>query len=169
VCQHGRNFGAATGRPHLHDAEVEDVDHVAQCRVEAEGERELLVDEGADQRLGVIDLTDPRGSERNGLAGWPQGTHVEDAADMDVAGEKYQAAAGRGIAVRVTCRERLLQQVLLLAPGGAVRPLVARFVEVGDLEVAEIGLLAGEPRDLRTGKWANTSSMNVHWRKPRIG
>src|SRR4029453_18322364 len=150
MCQHGGNLGAAAARLHLHDAEVEAVDHVAQGGVETEGEREPLIDEAADQRLGVFDLTDARGGKRNGLAGWSQGADVENAADVDIAGEKYQPAAGRGVAVHVTRRERLLQQVLLLASRSAVRPLVARLVEVGDLEVAEIGLLAGEPGQLRT-------------------
>ena len=61
--QHGRDLGAAAGRLHLHDAEVEPVDHVAQGRADARGERELLVDEGADERLRVVDLADARGSE----------------------------------------------------------------------------------------------------------
>ena len=47
---------------------------------------------------------------------------------------------GRGVRLVQARREGLVQQVLLLAAGEAVRPLVARLVEVGDLEVAEVEL-----------------------------
>jgi enoyl-CoA hydratase/carnithine racemase len=39
----------------------------------------------------------------------------------------------------------------MLAAGEAVRPLLACFIEVGDLEVADVWVLTGEPGDLCAG------------------
>src|SRR5207253_3037601 len=84
---------AAAGRLHLYHAEVESVDHVPQGRPDSWCQRELLVDEGADQRLRVLDLADARRRQRHRVSTRPHRANIEDATDVDVAGQKQQAAS----------------------------------------------------------------------------
>ena len=64
---------------------------------------------------------------------------------MDITGYEEQAAGGAGGAVDAQRATGAEQQAHLLLSGELVAPLIARFIDIGDLEAAEIELAKAEP------------------------
>src|SRR5690606_31509408 len=88
------DFGAGTRRYHLHDAEVEIAHHVSKHRSESAAERHLFVEEGADHERRILEGADAGRSERYGPERGLERSDVEDAADVDVAGQEDESASG---------------------------------------------------------------------------
>ena len=84
-----------TGRQDLDDAEIKIGNDLAQGRSDSGGDREIFVHETADEEIGFYRLfcADAGGGERDDVVIRIGDRDVEDAADVDVAGEEDQFAA----------------------------------------------------------------------------
>ena len=137
--QHGVDLGAAAGRLHLHDAEVEVVDHVAQRRADAEAsENSSSMNVPTSGWVSSIWLMPDDVSE----TALPRGrTALTSKMQPMWMSPERNISSRPDAALRFTNAPRRLSSAdPLLGAREPVRPLVARLVDVGDLEVAEVEL-----------------------------
>ncbi len=103
----------------------------------SEGDVHLLVHEDAKDQRSVFDLADPRRCQRCGVGTSGFETSISKMQPMWMSPDRNTSPRGepRGRFAEPGFA-RLAEQVGLLLPGVLVRPLVARFVDVRDLERA---------------------------------